>query len=160
MSRMPANLLKMRVIYDLPVHLYRQDQPDPETMKSPGARLSFLKFLRQDKAPESILTLTNNKRKMDFNAAIWLEFAESPDKPISLWLMCEDEKGCHAELVDEQRVLGGTSLMLSGNVRVTARGEIKSLRLACAGFADEVRFRLGDHHVKLLSENAAHRRAS
>ncbi len=156
----PSHLLKMRVLHEIPRHIYCSDMPDPVTMQDRNKRLSFLKFLRQTSHHTPARAQSLSKKDWMFNVALWLDFPTAPLKPVSLWLMCEDSKGQRAELIDEQLVGDATSLMLSGNVRIQSRGEIQALRIACAGLDDQDRFSVCEQHIKLIETSQEAMKAS
>lgn len=151
-NSVPSHLLKMRVVHEIPRHLFSEASPPPADMQDRSKRLSFLRFLRQSPSATAATAQSSRLVRKDwmFNVAVWLDFPVAPNKPVSLWLMCEDGKGRHAELIDEQIIGDATSLMLSGNVRIQSRGDIQSLRIACAGLDDNDRFSLSEQHIKLI----------
>ncbi|MDX1451495.1 MAG: hypothetical protein R3183_02980 [Oleiphilaceae bacterium] len=151
MSSLPSHLIKMRVLSELPKHYYAGNMPSPRSLREEKARHSFLKFLRQSK-PEAPSQVIQTKQTLRFNVAAWLEFAEAPEKPVSLWLLCEDAKGSHAELIDEQASSDASAMMLSGDVTVSSRGAISSIKICCAGLDDRSRFRVSDIHVKVIEQ--------
>ena len=157
MSALPAHLLKLRVLRDIPVHEFNTSasavQGDLSNQKT---RLSFLQKLRQ-KSPATDASVRNKNpgrtRTVPFSSAVWICFAETPEQPVSLWLVYEDAKGEHSVLVDEQQLLESHNAMLSGAVDIKVTGDFLKLKVCCGGVRDHHRFSIQDLHVKNLSQD-------
>ncbi len=154
MSSLPSHLIKLRILKEIPVHDYN-NSPVTGDMSNTKERLSFLQRLRgKNTAEQQAATPKKSLRSRDiaFNAAIWMNFMEAPEHPVSLWINYEDSRGEHSLLIDEQSLGGGKSAMLSGSVSAKVVGELVKLRACAGGIADQQRFSVDDLHVEKVKQ--------
>ena len=151
MDAMPSHLIKLRILAEVPRSQYMGLTQSVDFVDT-KARLGFLKLLRQPKpVANQKLAASKQIRKVEFNAAIWLNFSCPPKRPVSFWLNYQDQEGRKSVLVDEQTLVSATSAMLSGNVQLTVKGELEYLKACCGGVSDEEMFRVDELHVQQVS---------
>lgn len=150
MSAIPSKLIMLRTLANVPVSEYADIRP-PKNSLNTNERLSFLKRLRQK--PGASNPNYAKSKHLSFNAAVWLSFNQTMQKPVSLWLSYKDATGENTILVDEQCLNESTSAMLSGTVSFNVKGNLEYLRACCGGVAMEERFNLDEVHVRRQEES-------
>lgn len=145
MSGIPSKLIHLKHLADVPVSEYADIRP-PKNTEDEKERLSFLKRLRQK--PEAKKTVAIVRRTLSFNAAVWLKFSQSVNKPVSLWLSYKDAEGEQTILVDEQALNGSTSAMLSGSVTISVKGAVEYLKACCGGVSNSEKYLVEEVHVR------------
>lgn len=146
MSAIPSKLIMLRTLANVPVSEYA-DIRVPANCSDTQERLSFLQRLRQK--PKKVNHSKDKQSKtLSFNAAVWMSFPKSMQKPVSLWLSYKDASGENTILVDEQCLNEASSAMLSGTVTFKAKGQIEYLRACCGGISPQDNFSLDEIHVR------------
>ena len=155
MPAIPAKLVALKTLSQVPVSEYADISP-PKDLTNPEQRAGFLKMLRQKPKHQPKKGLTNARKALRFNAAVWLNFPQPVNKPVSLWLSYKDETGENTILVDEQALKGSNSAMLSGTVSIEVKGALQYLRASCGGVTSDERFQIEDLYVRRLHDTANH----
>ncbi len=149
MSAIPSKLIMLRTLTNVPVSEYADIRPPTNSLDT-NERLSFFKKLRQK--PSAIKSNAPASKYLSFNAAVWMSFNKTMQKPVSLWLSYKDSTGENTILVDEQCLNDATSAMLSGTVSFKVKGHLEYLRASCGGVAMEDHFSVDEVHVRRQKE--------
>lgn len=154
MSAIPAKLIKLKILSQVPVSEYADIRP-PTDPSNQAQRAGFFKLLRQkpkSQASKSSIGNASKDKNLSFNAAVWLNFPNPHSKPVSLWLCYKDATGENTILVDEQVLNASKSAMLSGTVHFRVKGQIESLRASCGGVAVDEIFHVEELYVRRLRD--------
>ena len=161
-TRIPIHLLKnVRVLADVPrsayVHAPRCEDPLDEKK-----RRSFLRMLRRGPAEPAA---TPPKRRgpginQSLNAALWCRIFGSTGHPVSLALVCRDQKGDFGVIVDEASVAESGNLMLSGRVEFPTYGPIELMQACCVGVPADARLVIDELFVQPAQSQSGQRTGS
>ena len=153
MSAIPSKLIMLKTLSQVPLSEYADIRP-PEDPMNQAQRAGFFKRLRQKpKTHASKSGHAYTSRDLSFNAAVWLNFAQPLNKPVSLWLSYKDASGENTILVDEQALKESSSAMLSGSVSIRVKGNLDYLRASCGGVAMDEKFQIEDIYVRRLKDS-------
>lgn len=152
MSAIPSKLISLKTLSQVPVSEYADISP-PKDATDPAQRAGFFKLLRQKpKSPKA--SSPTARKELTFNAAVWLTFPQSLNKPVSLWLSYKDSSGENTILVDEQALKDSRSAMLSGTVSIQVKGPLEYLRASCGGVAKDEPFQIEELYVRRMRHTA------
>lgn len=150
------HILKLRVLSEVPCAEYSDLRPpkDPTNQQERGLFFRLLRKSAPDDAAKA-KPAQPAKRTMRFNAAAWITFLKSPEKPVSLWLNYKDEQGVKSVLIDETHAGAKGSTMLSGHAEIKIRGELLYIHACVGGLKDEDMFRVDELYVQRSEESTA-----
>lgn len=145
----PIHLFRVRTLAEVPRSIF-SDAPQCEDPLDREKRRNFLAKLRRGKSQIHPTQMPNQTFHYDFNAAVWMQFVQQPQKPISLALVYRDSRGEYGVIVDEAGVSDRGAAMLSGNVTIESRGPIQSLPACCLGVEDSISFSVEELYVQRI----------
>jgi hypothetical protein len=154
MSAIPSKLISLKTLSQVPVSEYADIRP-PKDCTDQQQRAGFFKLLRQKPKNNQTKSHVNVSQELLFNAAVWLNFPQPLNKPVSLWLSYKDATGENTILVDEQALKGTSSAMLSGTVSIRVKGHLEYLRASCGGVAVDERFHIEELYVRRLRDSVS-----
>ncbi len=150
----PIHLFQVHDLADVPRSVYSEG-PYCENPLDSEKRRTFLARLRRGPEGNSRGQSPNQTYQYEFNAAVWMNFARQPGKPISLALVYRDARGEYGVIVDEAGVSETGAAMLSGNVTIESRGPLLALRACCLGLEGAPAFSVDELYVQRVNSEGA-----
>lgn len=167
MQKLPRSAIKLLELETIPLARLSpelaQFVSNPTTLQEEPTRLSFFGKLRsktnKSKPNESALKPTT-KKLYTLDVVSWLRLGLNCDKSISLCLSYRDSSGEYVEIVDEQKVSNGSSVMLSGRVTIETKGHLQEVKIACAGLKDTDRCYVEDLSITYIADEFETRKSA
>ncbi|WP_097460716.1 hypothetical protein [Mangrovitalea sediminis] len=149
-SALPLRLIKVRPVAEVPLSVYNERAQQQKAAPDHKRAGLLGRLLRQNETAQAQRNQSRQNTEHHFNAAAWLHFREPPLQPVSLVLTYRDQRGEFAVIVDESVVGQEGSVMLSGSVSISARGDIEDLKVGCLGVENSQHFRVDELHVQRI----------
>jgi hypothetical protein len=148
MSAIPAKLISLKTLSQVPVSEYADILP-PADLTNTQQRAGFFRLLRQKSKQSAVSSVrSSTTRELAFNAAVWMNFPKTMNKPVSLWLSYKDGSGENTILVDEHLMIDSCSAMLSGSVTLRVKGHLEYLHACCGGISKDDSFQIEELYVR------------
>ncbi|MCP5208380.1 MAG: hypothetical protein H7A01_14325 [Hahellaceae bacterium] len=135
-EKIPVRLVKLTELAVVPRSEYLPAPvcSDPFDEKK---RRSFFGLLRGHENVKPAEVTVSNNLSVVLNAALWMKVLTDQAHVVSFFLVYGDDSGEYAVLVDEVKVSADHSaVMLTNNVSIQCKGEVKFVKACCSGLAD------------------------
>jgi hypothetical protein len=158
-EKLPRSAIKLLELETIPLARLSAELAqfvnNPVTLQKETSRLSFLGKIRgkgnKIKANDGVVDRMT-KKTYTLDVVSWLRLGLNQDKSISLCLSYKDSTGEYVEIVDEQNVTNGSSVMLSGRVTIETKGHLQEVKVACAGLKDSDRCYVEDLSITYVKD--------
>jgi hypothetical protein len=161
MSAIPKKAIKFLELESIPLNKLGipnprtdQDSPEKSSDAKPKTLLGLFKTKQKSVKTSGKIQSMHDMRAREYqvDVAAWLRFGLSDEQRLASLCICyTDGKGEFVEIVEEQEVQNSASAMLSGRVKILAKGPVTRVRVGCAGLKAEDRCYVEDITVTVPS---------